>query len=155
MVRSDLISGAFWLFFSILAALESYRLDLGAWQKPGSGFLPFGAACLLGIFSVVVFLRVLLAGEKVAKEEAWLKSKGWLKATFVLCVLLTYALSLERVGFMIVTFLLLCLLLKTIEPQTWPKTIIFSFLGSLLSYIIFQTCLKAQLPAGILAGLGF
>ncbi|MGA2465922.1 MAG: tripartite tricarboxylate transporter TctB family protein [Thermodesulfobacteriota bacterium] len=154
-MRLDLISGFFWFSFSILAALGSYQLNLGSWQKPGSGFLPFGAACLLGIFSFIIFLQALWTEKRIAKGEAWPEPKGWPKAVLVLCTLLGYALCLERVGFIIATFLLLCLLLKTIEPQTWPKTIIFSFFGSLLSYLIFQTFLKAQLPAGLLAGLGF
>jgi hypothetical protein len=47
------------------------------------------------------------------------------------------------------------LLLKTIEPQSWPKTIIFSFLGSFISYLIFHTFLKAQLPTGLLSNIGF
>ncbi len=154
-MRLDLASGAFWLLFSIVAVLESYRLHLGSWQKPGSGFLPFVAACFLGVLSLILFLQSLAAWKKTTQKEGWLPSKGWTKAAFVLLLLLGYALGLERLGFLMTTFLFLFLLLKSIEPQTWGKTILFSLLVSFLSYVLFQTWLKAQLPAGLLPPLGF
>jgi putative tricarboxylic transport membrane protein len=154
MKRLDLISGAFWLFFSVLAAIESYRLHLGSLHRPGSGFLPFGAACVLGLLSLINLLEVLQAG-KETEGEAWENPKGWPKMVFVLIALLGYALVLEKIGFMISTFFLLLLLVKVIEPQSWPKTIIFSFFGCFLSYLLFQIWLQAQLPSGILGIWGF
>jgi putative tricarboxylic transport membrane protein len=154
-MRLDLVSGVFWLLLSVAGALESYRLHLGSWQKPGSGFLPFVAACFLGVFSLILSLKTLAAWRKTKQEEGVFPSKGWNKAAFVLLLLLGYGLGLERLGFMITTFLFLVLLLKTIEPQTWRKTILFSLLVSILSYVFFQVWLKTQLPSGFLASLGF
>lgn len=155
MRRLDLISGFFWFFFSAITALESYRLHLGSWHRPGSGFLPFIASSFLGVLSIILLLQTSQTKKKIGEEEAWPAAKGWPKAAFLLVVLLGFALGLEKLGFVITTFLLLCLLLKTIEPQPWLKTLLFSFLGSFLSYLLFETWLKAQLPPGLLSGLGF
>lgn len=154
-MRLDLVSGIFWLLFSIVAILESCRLHLGSWQKPGSGFLPFVAASFLGILSLILSLQALVARKKTVQGEAWPPSRGWPKAAFVLLVLLGYALGLEKLGFIVTTFLFLFLLLKSIEPQRWGRTLIFSLLVSFLSYVLFQTWLKAQLPAGFLSPLRF
>jgi hypothetical protein len=33
----------FWLLFSLITCMESYRLSLGSINQPGPGFFPFGA----------------------------------------------------------------------------------------------------------------
>jgi len=154
-MKLDLIGGIFWLLLSIVAIMESYRLNLGSWQKPGSGFLPFLAACFLGIFSIIVILGARLSRKKVEEREVWPNREGWPKAAFVFIILLAYTLGLEKVGFMVTTFLLVLLLLKTIEPQSWMKSLLFSFSVVFISYIIFHTWLKVPLPSGLLSLPGF
>jgi hypothetical protein len=56
MRRLDLISGISCFVISILGATESYRLPLGSFQKPGSGFLSLVASSVLGFLSVLIFL---------------------------------------------------------------------------------------------------
>lgn len=155
MRRLDLISGIFWFALSIFAAIESYRLHLGSWQKPGSGFFPFVAASVLGLLSLLIFLQSSLVREEMRKEDNWPNPKGWPKAAIVLIALLGYALSVEKLGFIITTFILILLLLKTIEPQSWLRAIIFSFSGSFLSYLLFCTWLKVPLPSGIFTLMGY
>lgn len=116
-MKLDLVSGIFWLLFSIVAVLESYRLHLGSWHKPGAGFLPFVAACFLGLLSLILSLQALVAWRKTAQDEGWPPSKGWTKAAFVLLVLLGYALGLERLGFMITTFLFLFCSLRALSHR--------------------------------------
>jgi len=153
-MKLDLISGAFWLLFSILAITESYQLGLGSLRKPGSGLLPFVAACFLGIFSIIVFLQAQL-GKREPEEEVWPNREGWLKVVLVFMILLAYAMALEKIGFMLDTFLLIFILLKTIEPQSWIKSLVFSLLVAVGSYTIFDVWLKVPLPSGLLSLIGF
>ena len=147
MRRMDIISGVFWVCLSVLAVIESSKLGLGSWQRPGSGFLPFGAASILGLLSIVNLVSALRSGKEI-EGEGWANSKGWPRMVFVLVVLLVYTLVLEKIGFMIGTFALMLLLVKGIEPQSWPRAILFSFLVCIISYLLFQVCLKSQLPVG-------
>ena len=41
MKYGDQISAVFWLIFSIVMSIESYRLGLGSLHFPKAGFLPF------------------------------------------------------------------------------------------------------------------
>lgn len=149
MRRLDLIGAGFWLFISAIAGLESYRLGLGSFHRPGSGFLPLLAASVLGSLSLFLFLKTLLKG-KNTEEEGWENPKGWPKMVFVFAALLVYALVLEKIGFLVITFLLLLGMVKVFEPQSWRKAVVFSFLGSFFCYLLFQKWLQAQLPPGIL-----
>jgi putative tricarboxylic transport membrane protein len=155
MRRLDLISGVLCFIISILAAIESYRLDLGSFQKPGSGFLPFVAGSVLGLLSLLIFLQSLLAREERGGEDHWPNPKGWPKAAIVFMALLGYALSVEKLGFLVTTFFLILFLLKTIDPQPWLKAILFSFSGSFFSYLLFCTWLRVPLPSGFFALLGY
>jgi putative tricarboxylic transport membrane protein len=154
-MRLDLVGGIFWLVISIIAMMESYRLNLGSWQKPGSGFLPFLAASFLAIFSIIVILGTLGSRKRVEQREVWPNREGWSKAAFIFIILLAYTLGLEKAGFAVSTFLLMLLLLKTIEPQSWMKSLLFSFTVVFISYIIFHTWLKVPLPSGLMSLLGF
>jgi putative tricarboxylic transport membrane protein len=142
----DLISGSAWLFLSLFAIRESYRLGIGSFQKPGSGFMPCLAACALAVFSAILCVQTLLARKR--DREVWPNSHGWTKVALLLVLLVGYALSLEFVGFLLGTFCLLLLLLKLVDPQSWAKSIGFSFLASLFSYLLFDVWLKVPLPPG-------
>lgn len=150
----DLGSSAFWVLFSVLVAWGSYHLRLGTLHKPGAGFLPFLAACVLAGLSLILLIQSFL---KRGEEEPGTgpEKVRWPKALLIPGFLLGYALGLERLGFVITTFLLLFLLLKLIEPQSWPRTILIALLGSVFSYLFFQSWLQVQLPQGLLSGLRF
>ena len=60
MGKADRISGVFWLCFSILMIIQSYRLGLGNLHHPGPGFLFFWVNIILGIMSVIVILSKLV-----------------------------------------------------------------------------------------------
>ena len=58
-MNADKGTSLFWLFVSIVVSVASFRLGLGKLSAPGSGFLPFGAAVLLGLLSIVCFLQAV------------------------------------------------------------------------------------------------
>ena len=62
-MKADRATGLFWLAVSLVVSVASYQLGLGSIGAPGSGLVPFGAAVLLGLLSVVVFLQAAAAGK--------------------------------------------------------------------------------------------
>ena len=56
-MNTDKATSIFWLFIAVIVSVASFRLGLGKLSTPGSGFMPFGAAVLLGMLSIVCFLQ--------------------------------------------------------------------------------------------------
>lgn len=134
--------------FGLLTMEESYRLSLGVFRKPGEGFLSFWAGAGVTLLSVVLLIRQYLRKSDVSEETE--PTTSYAKLFTVLLSLLVYVLSLEWVGFLISTFLWMAFLLRTIEPKKWWVSVLVSFLGSLIGWLIFKVWLGLQLPKGIL-----
>jgi len=146
MRRRDQISSLVWLLFALLICVASLQMSLGTWRDPGPGFLPLASGVLLGVLSLVCFLQAYTLQRT---REAWY-SQRWKNLILVLAVLGGYAFTLEFLGFITATFLLLVILFRGIEPQKWIVAIGGGALTSLLCYVVFELWLKTQLPKGFL-----
>jgi len=146
MRRPDRWSAFFWLFFSVLVCIESYRLDIGTYRNPGSGFFPFWAGIVFGILSALLLIQNFLKREK---EERVFQKVKWRDILLVLAALYIYAVVLEKIGFVISSFLFVAALLKIVENKKWYILVIVGGASALASYAIFQLWLQSQLPKGI------
>ena len=148
MRKRDQASSLFWLFFALCICGASLRMPLGTLWDPGPAFLPLGSGVLLGILSIICFLKARGLSE-AETQGAWIGER-WKNLILVLCVLTAYAFTLEFLGFIIATFLLMVVLFRGIEPQKWTVVLGGGALTSLLSYAVFEVWLKTQLPKGFL-----
>ena len=57
---------------------------------------------------------------------------------------------LEPVGFLPLTVVLLILLFKTVEPQSWTTAILGAIVTTLVVYVVFGIGLGTQFPPGLL-----
>ena len=152
MGRADKGSGFFWLFFGILASVESYRLGLGTVNRPGPGFLYF----YIGIF-VSIMALIILARAWVTKKETGKIFGGHTirKALLVLAAVFLYAVLMEPLGFIPVTFFLFLFILGFVEKKGWIAAILTSVAVTVAAYLLFETALQSQLPKGIIGFLRF
>ncbi|HEY6367819.1 MAG TPA: tripartite tricarboxylate transporter TctB family protein, partial [Candidatus Binatia bacterium] len=88
----------------------------------------------------------LRSSEEIVQET---REMNWIKITLVLLSLLLYAFFLERLGFVLTTFLLLSFLLGRIERASWTRSLGVSTAAALGSFAIFELWLKIRLPKGI------
>jgi putative tricarboxylic transport membrane protein len=155
MSRADRISGIFWLVFAVFVMIESYRLGLGTLRQPGPGFLFFWGAIVLGIMSLVIVVRA--GGRKKSEQDKSfnLRELNIGKIILVLVSLFLYSLLMEKLGFIPTTLLLFIFLLGVAEKKKWFFTISTSVVVTALTYLIFETWLKSQLPKGLLESLRF
>ena len=139
----------FWLLFSLFICVESYRLKLGTINTPGPGFFPFAAGFTMLILSLAALFHSIRGREK---EEKRLRQEPlrWWNIVIILAIVTAYAFSLEKIGFLINTFLFMCLLLKVVEPQTWKTSIIGGLITAIAANLIFNVIFQAQIPSGIL-----
>jgi putative tricarboxylic transport membrane protein len=153
--RADRISGTFWLCFSVLIIIQSYRLGLGTLHKPGPGFLFFWVNILLGIMSLVILVRTWIGKKPEGVQPALFEGQNIPKIIFVLLSLFLYVILMETLGFILVTFFLFIFLLGMIEKKRWRLTVFVSVVVTVISYLIFEIWLKSMLPKGLLGFLRF
>lgn len=143
----DHVSSIFFLIVSIVVFAVSIKLGLGTLQHPGPGFITFGASGLLGILSLIAFLRAFLNRER--SREVLFADVLWWRVVLSGMAILGYALVLKTLGFLITTFLLMFFLYWIPHEHRWYRIAIYSLLSSLASYYLFAKLLKCQLPDGL------
>jgi putative tricarboxylic transport membrane protein len=153
MKNPDRYSSLFLLIIGILVMIRSVAYGFGAFGQPGLGFITFLAGMVLSILSLALFVSSLRDPENRGRlKDLWAGLRVG-RVLYVLLLLVAYALILRSVGFLIATFVLLCLLFRLEASYRLRSIIILSLLSSAASYVLFDVVLKAQLPKGILGGI--
>jgi putative tricarboxylic transport membrane protein len=151
MKKADQWSG---LALSILAAgmiCAALGLPYGNVHNPGPGFFPLWLGVILGGMSIALLVQTIRGKESERTLRDILEEDvRWGKVLLVLAGLVLYGFLMDYLGFFIVTFLLMALLLRFIEPQPWKIVIGWALSGSVGSYLIFEVWMKLRLPKGFL-----
>jgi len=151
MKKAEQVTCIFWLVLAGSLCWSSFQLNLGSPSEPGSGFLPFGTGLLLGILALVYLVQITF--RKTEKEEPFLGEVHWKRGTCVAASLLSYALLLPRLGYLLTTFLFMAVLFSIYEQKKWWMVGGASLLVIALTYLVFHHWLKVQFPVGFL-GVG-
>jgi putative tricarboxylic transport membrane protein len=145
----DQISSLVCFLMAVFICLKSISLPMGSWSSPGPAFLPFGTGILLGLLSVILYLKASLS-KSPKSEQSWFPKERRKGLALVLIASFLYAIFLDILGFLISTFLLFFVLLGFIEPQKWTVVVGGSLLISFASYALFELLLQVGLPRGFL-----
>jgi putative tricarboxylic transport membrane protein len=140
------IVNIFWLVLSTAVCAESWRLHVGGVHAPGPGFLPFYTAILLGLLALISLLQTLKESKGPA-SEIW-GGIQFGKLAILLGTLFLYVFLLDRLGFLLGTFLLLLVLFRIIEPYGWKTVLVSSLLTIAGTYFFFVILLESRLPRG-------
>jgi hypothetical protein len=132
-----------WLAVALLVGLESVRLGVGQPGHPGPGFIMFWTAVVLGGLATA-----LLFGSRAA-EPADADGAGPVRIAAAVALLMAYAASLERVGFLLVTPVMVAGMVRLGGETRWPRIAAFSVAATLATYVVLHTWLGVQLPAGV------
>jgi hypothetical protein len=142
-------SSLFWLFFSVFVFIESLRLGVGTLRNPGMGFLAFGASGLLGILSLILLLQAICKKAEIRIQPIF-AGILWIRVIFILVALLIYSQVLPFGGYLVTTFFLMGSLFWIVEQQKIGRSLILSFLTTLITYFVFSKWLNCQFPNGLL-----
>lgn len=148
--KRDRVSSLVIMVIGLGICLESIRLSLGDLHQPGPGMFPFLAGGILGILSLIVFLRSFKGNYKDEKQAFWLNPQRGLKVIWVLVALILYAIGMNYLGFSLSTVLFLGFFLRGIDPQRWLTVILVSIFGTAIAYAVFVYWLDIPMPEGIL-----
>jgi len=131
----------------------AYQLGIGKLRSPGPGLMPFIVGGFLFLLSC--FLLMVTLFRKAFREESVEEQRGvnFRKLAIVVASLVLYGLLLERLGFLVVTFLLLFFLFWGMGIRR-GSALVASLITVLATYFVF-TYLGLRFPPGILRLVGF
>ena len=149
MRTADVLAALFWLAIALGIVASGWELRLGTLNEPGSGFMIFW----VGLAMTALCLAALLAGVRQPAGEGmgalWAGTR-WPLVPYVVVLLGLYAWLLPTLGFLTVTALMLLVLFKTIEPQSWTVSIGGAVVSTAIAWLVFGRWLGTQLPPGTL-----
>ena len=149
----DILSAFFWLFFAAYVAIESCRMGLGKWSRPGPGYFPLGAALLFGLISILLLSKSLRKAS-VEKVPTAPSEGRWRDVVLNLMAMVVYVFLLDKIGFILCTFLLATFFLRVIAQQRWFAILISALSITIGAHLLFNVLLNAKLPSGILPFFG-
>lgn len=150
MKNLDFYAGLFLMVLGFGSCIMSYLIGLGSYSEPGAGFIPFGIGAFLGLMSIGLIFRTLNQSEKVRQGKETFRGIVWKRVILVMCLILGYGLAINSLGFRLSTFFLMILLLRVVSSQKWWFVLVFSFLTTVGTYLIFVVWLGCQFPKGFL-----
>jgi putative tricarboxylic transport membrane protein len=152
MRRRNLVTAILLLAFSIVIFFETGKLPIGNLKSPQAGFFPFVMVILLGMLSLIFLMQIIL-GKIEEKKESWVNTGGWKALGLTVGALFVFGIFFERLGYLVSTFLFVAFLMKFVGRTKWLNGMVFAFLTTIISYLLFDILLKTQLPAGLLKGV--
>jgi putative tricarboxylic transport membrane protein len=151
----DILSSLILILFGVLFCRSSLHIGIGSISAPGPGLIPFGTGALLILFSMGTIVEMLVTKQaEVGSSAPLFSGRRWGVIIAVLASLFTYALVLNFLGFLLATFLVLAILFKIPERQTWKGAVGIAALTTACTYALFAHALKCSLPSGIFEFLG-
>ena len=147
MRKHDLISSTVLFVIGLFIVFYAPQFGLGSLSVPGPGFMPFLAGLVICGFSIITLLRAFLS-QSAGVEKIWTNIK-LRRMILTLVMLIIYTSLLRTLGFVICTFFLILILVRFAVSRSWLSSILIGGLSSILSHLLFETLLKAQLPKGI------
>ncbi len=147
--RSDTLGSVFLFLLGIGAIIGAIRLNVGSPTEPQPGFFPFIGGLTLVVFSTILFLQGRLGRNK---EQVVFGEIG--RPALLLVVMILLVLSLDRLGYIIGTFIASFLILRILSVKSWSALIITSLCLSIGTYVLFDRLLGVDLPVGLLSRFG-
>ena len=143
----DRLSGVFFFLLSLFIAYESMKLPTGRFHRPEAGLFPLGLSLSLLFLSGLLLFQTFTKG----RLKDWLRfGEGKRRMLIAVVAMVVYVIVLDRLGYMVSTFLIMVLMLKGLEKQKWRTTLLISVPCVVISYITFSWWLGVPLPKGII-----
>jgi putative tricarboxylic transport membrane protein len=147
--RSDIIGSVFLFLVGIGAIIGAVQLKIGSPTEPQPGFFPFVGGIILLIFSTIIFLQGCLG---TGKQQIAFGEIG--RPALLLGVMILLVFVMDRLGYVMVTFIASASILRILSVKSWRVLIITSLCLSIGTYVLFDRLLGVDLPVGLLSRFG-
>ena len=149
-IRYNRISAVFFLGVGIFFSLYARSVEIGAWNEPGPGFLPFWGGIVLTAMAAALLVRTFWGKLPPVTHSFFPERNSWKRVAATFLALILFNFLLTPLGFTLATFLFVGFLVRFIFPQTWTRTLIVAVLSALGARLLFINFLETQLPRGFL-----
>jgi hypothetical protein len=146
MKKYDLYGGFFWLFMAIFVSAMGVKFGLGSFSYPGPGFFPFLVGSILSFLSLIIIILAVKERSKDARFAEW--PEFGRNVFLTLALLFAYSFSLEYLGYIVGSLLLMLYLFKAPGAQKWWFSTLVTVVTIVLTYYVFGILLQAQFPKG-------
>ena len=152
MKRDGTKEGMIWIVIGGAICFLSGRIGLGSFHEPGPGFVAFASGLSLVVIGLIMTLSKKFS--KPASESDPSADRTFLRLPkfsllYTVLVLVGYGLVLDRLGYLITTFLVMFALFYDRAANRFFPSVLASLLTVVSTYLIFETWLRVQLPRGI------
>ena len=148
MRKVDRITAALLLAFS--AAFAAGALKYYTWwgdSGPGSAFLPFWLALVMGGLALLMLLRGPRPADDIVE---WMPSgEGLKRVLVVLGVTVAFVALMQVIGMVVGIALFLAVLMRYLERHPWWLTAVVSFAAAGVNWLVFEHWLRVPLPQGV------
>lgn len=142
-LRSDRVAGAVMVLSALAVIGENRAYPIGSLAEPGPGYMPLLLAVGLGVLGLLVALRG--GASPLFNTLDWSEGKRGL-VMLVACGVAVFAL--EHLGYRLTMVALLVFMLGAVERKRPLPTLLVALGFAFISYFLFATLLKVQLPRG-------
>jgi hypothetical protein len=147
------IEGSFWAGIGAFICVLAWRVQLGTFREPGPGFVAFVAGLFILVVGLVMVSSQVLS--RLAHADRFdvklvFRNVSWTRLAYTMALLFGYGIFLNKVGFLVMTTLVLWGLLYDEKKTGWVVSFMKSVVIAGASYLVFEVWLKSQLPRGIL-----
>jgi putative tricarboxylic transport membrane protein len=143
-------SAIFFLGVGVFFSIYARSVEIGAWNEPGPGFLPFWGGLVLAVMSVALLLRTFWGKLPPITHSFFPRADSWKRVAATFSALIVYNFLLEPLGFTVTTFFFVGFLVRFIFPQSWTRTLAVAVLSAVAARLLFINFLETQLPRGFL-----
>jgi len=152
MAKLEKIACFFWMSMGAFLAIGSLQFKVGTLSEPGPGFLPLWSGILLCAAAIVHFWQLLKQNSDAEKAVPFWTEVHWQRGAWVVGGLVTYTFTVDYLGFLLATFLLMFILFSLYDRKRWGLAVGGSLAVITVTYVVFCVWLKVQFPMGILGG---
>ena len=150
MKKADMITGVVLLALSGFVIQETWRMPASATFGPGPAFLPFWLGVLLAVFATILLVSAWRSQATEKDNNSIFPGKQALFAiVLVLVGLAGYILLIEVLGYLVDTLLFIVFLMKAVEREKWPLTLMVAVGTTAALFITFQFLLQITLPSNM------
>ena len=151
----QLIGKCLWVVTGLAIAWLAVQMGVGRLDEPGAGMMSAGLGgviALIGLGGVVNLLMKRALPRETSSQEPWMRGMV-VRVAGVVLLLIIYVVLFERIGFLVLTSVLMAILFGGFAGIRWISAIALAVTLSAANYVLFKLALGTQLPAGILAGI--
>jgi len=149
-LKKDQISSLFLLIVAGIILISSVEASVGSLGEPGSGFVPFLAALLMGIFSLSsLVLSILMPAVEKESPILSVREMNWRNLLMTLGALFAFPFLIRVLGFSLAVFGFMLFLAKAIEPRRWIWAVLFALSTTVACYLLFVYWLQFVIEKGV------